>query len=105
MFITSLITAALAVAQPAPAPASAPAVEAAATLARPGEARRQVFDGRAWSCAEDGVCAGSGVGASQPVMRECRRFVARFGPVASFVRDGVELTAAELEQCNAAARR
>lgn len=102
MILSTLITAALVVAQPAAAPA--PALEASATLSRPGEAGRQIFDGRAWTCDENGVCAGRGGGASQPVMRECRRFVARFGPVAAFVRDGVELTAAQLEQCNAAAR-
>src|SRR5690606_31328542 len=86
MLVTTLISAALTVAQPVAAPA--PALEASATLSQPGEARRQILDGRAWTCEEDGVCAGRGGGASQPVLRECRRFVARFGPVAAFARDG-----------------
>ena len=75
MLLISLISATLAFAQPAPA------LDAAATLAAPGEARRVVLDGRSWSCAPDGACVARGAGASQPVLRECRRFVARFGAV------------------------
>ena len=102
MFLSILIAAALTAAQPAAAPA--PALEASATLSRTGEARRQILDGRAWICNAQGACAGRGGGASQPILRECRRFVARLGPVTAFARDGVELTAAQLEQCNTAAR-
>ena len=77
---------------------------AAATLSAPGEARRVVLDGRSWSCGPDGACVARGPGASQPVLRECRRFVARFGAVTRYERDGTALTEAELVQCNAAAR-
>ncbi|MCS6627749.1 hypothetical protein N0B44_33090 [Roseibacterium beibuensis] len=98
MLLISLISATLAVAQPAPV------VDAAATLAAPGgEARRVVHDGRSWSCGPDGACVARGAGASQPVLRECRRFVARFGPVTRYERDGVALGEADLTRCNAAA--
>jgi hypothetical protein len=97
MLLMSLIAATLAVAQPAPL------LDAAATLAAPGEARRLVLDGRSWSCGPDGACVARGSGASQPVLRECRRFVARFGAVTRYERNGVALTEAELAQCNAAA--
>ena len=96
MLLISLISATLAFAQPAPA------LDAAATLAAPGEARRVVLDGRSWSCAPDGACVARGAGASQPVLRECRRFVARFGAVSRYERDGVALAEAELARCNAA---
>ena len=76
---------------------------AAATLAAPGEARRLILDGRSWSCSPDGACVARGPGASQPVLRECRRFVARFGAVTRYERDGTALTGAELARCNAAA--
>jgi len=98
MLLTTLISATLALAQPAPI------VDAAATLSAPGEARRIVLDGRSWSCGPDGACIARGAGASQPVLRECRRFVARFGMVTRYERDGTALTEAELAQCNAAAR-
>ena len=49
MLLISLISATLAFAQPAPA------LDAAATLAAPGEARRVVLDGRSWSCAPVGA--------------------------------------------------
>lgn len=97
MFLMTLISATLAVAQPAPL------LDAAATLAAPGEARRVILDGRSWSCGPDGACAARGSGASQPALRECRRFVARFGMVTRYERGGVALTEAELAQCNAAA--
>ena len=98
MLLMTLISATLAVAQPAPA------LEAAATLSAPGEARRLMLDGRSWSCGPDGACVARGAGASQPALRECRRFVARFGMVTRYERDGTALTEAELAQCNAAAR-
>ena len=98
MLLTTLISATLALAQPAPV------VDAAATLSAPGEARRIVLDGRSWSCGPDGACVARGAGASQPALRECRRFVARFGMVTRYERDGTALTEAELAQCNAAAR-
>lgn len=97
MLLMSLISATLAFAQPAPA------LDAAATLAEPGEARRVVLDGRSWACGPDGACIARGRGASQPALRECRRFVARVGTVTRYERDGVALTEAELARCNAAA--
>jgi len=102
MLLMTLIAATLVVAQPAGA---VPALDAAATLSAPGEARRVVHDGRSWSCGPDGACVARGPGASQPVLRECRRFVARFGPVSRYERDGVALGEAELAQCNTAAVR
>ena len=98
MLLTTLISATLAVAQPAPT------LDAAATLAAPGEARRIVLDGRSWSCGPDGACVARGAGASQPALRECRRFVVRFGAVTRYERGGAALTEAELAQCNTAAR-
>ena len=98
MLLVTLISATLAVAQPAPV------LDAAATLAAPGDARRVVLAGRSWACGPDGACVARGPGASQPVLRECRRFVARFGAVTRYERDGTALTEAELAQCNAAAR-
>ena len=62
-----------------------------------------MLDGRSWSCGPDGACVARGRGASQPVLRECRRFVARFGAVTRYERDGTALTGAELARCNAAA--
>ena len=97
MLLMTLISATLAVAQPAPL------LDAAATLSAPGEARRVVLDGRSWSCGPDGACVARGAGASQPVLRECRRFVARFGAVTRYERNGVALSEAELAQCNTAA--
>ena len=96
MLLVTLISATLAVAQPAPV------LDAAATLAAPGDARRVVLDGRSWACGPDGACVARGPGASQPVLRECRRFVARFGAVTRYERDGTALTGAELARCNAA---
>ena len=98
MLLMTLISATLAVAQPTPL------LDAAATLAAPGEARRVVHDGRSWSCDPDGACIARGSGASQPALRECRRFVARFGMVTRYERGGIALTEAELAQCNTAAR-
>ncbi|OGN43128.1 MAG: hypothetical protein A2623_11455 [Caulobacterales bacterium RIFCSPHIGHO2_01_FULL_70_19] len=95
MLLTSFAIAAALLAQPA-------AAGAAATLVEPREARMNL-DGRNWSCDTAGQCVGRGGGASQPLMRECRRFVARFGAVSAFSRDGMALTEAELVQCNAAA--
>ena len=98
MLLVSLLSAALAVAQPLTQPA---VVGAAATLAAPGETRRAVLDGRSWSCDAEGVCVARGPGASQPLLRECRRFVARFGAVTRYERDGASLAPSELTQCNA----
>jgi hypothetical protein len=97
MLLSTLITAALLAAQPVPA------AGAAATLVQPREVRMNL-DGRNWICGPTGPCVGRGGGASQPLMRECRRFVARFGAVSAFSRDGLALTEAELAQCNTAAR-
>lgn len=99
MLLMSLTAAVLLAAQPAPAPTGA-----SATLMQPREVR-QNLDGRNWTCDPDGQCVGRGGGSAQPLMRECRRFVARFGAVSGFGRDGLSLTAAEIAQCNTAAVR
>ncbi|NJC40248.1 hypothetical protein GGQ87_000506 [Brevundimonas alba] len=96
MLLMTLMSATLALTQPAPL------LDAAATLASPGEARAVMLDGRSWACSPDGACLGRGSGASQPAVRECRRFVARVGAVTRYERAGVALTEAELAQCNAA---
>lgn len=101
LLMTLMSAATLIAAQPAPAPFPG----ATATLAAPGEARSEIFDGRRWTCGPDGVCVARGPGVSQPVGRECRRFVARFGMVTRYERDGTALTEAQLAQCNAAANR
>ncbi len=101
LLMTLISTAALISAQPAPVVA----LGAAATLATPGEARSLIHDGRAWTCGADGVCVARGDGISQPALRECRRFVARFGMVTRYERDGAALTEAQLVQCNTAAVR
>ncbi len=100
LLMTLISTAALISAQPAPAVA----IGAAAVLATPGEARSEIFDGRRWTCGPDGVCVARGPGVPQPALRECRRFVARFGLVTRYERDGEALTGAQLAQCNTAAR-
>ncbi len=101
MLFLSLM-AALAVAQPAALAEPAGPGAAVATLASP-RALTQVFDGRSWTCDDTGQCVGRGGGANQPLMRECRRFVARLGPVSAYARGGQALTATELAQCNTAA--
>lgn len=99
MLLTILIsTAALAAAQP-----SAPLVGASAVLIQPREVRVNL-DGRNWACDPAGQCIGRGGGASQPALRECRRFVARFGAVSAFAREGVPLSETDVAQCNTAAR-
>lgn len=100
MLLMTLFAAALTAAQPAPVLVP----DAAATLAAPGEARSLILDGRNWTCSADGVCVARGAGASQPPLRECRRFVARFGVVTRYERDGAALGEAQLAQCNTAAR-
>lgn len=100
LLMTLISTAALISAQPVPV-----APGAGAVLTAPGEARSEVFDGRRWACAPDGVCVARGPGLSQPAGRECRRFVARFGAVARYERDGAALSEAQLAECNTAARR
>ncbi|MEY4555215.1 MAG: hypothetical protein RL093_334 [Pseudomonadota bacterium] len=101
LLMTLISTAALITAQPAPVVAGA----AAAVLAAPGEARSEIFDGRTWTCGPDGVCVARGPGIAQPAARECRRFVARFGVVTRYERDGAALTETQLAQCNTAAVR
>lgn len=95
MLVMTLIAATLAVQTPAPTSG------ASATLTQPREIRLNL-DGRNWNCGPDGQCAGRGGGNTQPLMRECRRFVGRIGPVSSFGRAGLELTEAEVAQCNSA---
>lgn len=105
MLLTTLLsTAVLAAAQPSAPLAAAPLVGASAVLIQPREVRVNL-DGRNWACDFAGQCVGRGPGASQPAVRECRRFVARFGAVSAFVREGVPLSEADLSQCNTAARR
>lgn len=94
MLLMTLMTAALAVAQPVQS------AGAAATLVEPREVR-QTLDGRSWNCNGGGECVGRGGGTTQPLMRECRRFVTRFGPVSAYSREGLALTGAEIGQCNA----
>lgn len=101
MLLMTLFAATLSAAQPAPAVL----LGAAATLASPGEVRSEIFDGRNWTCGADGVCVARGSGISQPAGRECRRFVARFGVVTRYERDGAALSEAQLAQCNTAAVR
>jgi hypothetical protein len=80
---------------------AAPTSGASATLLEPREVRLNL-DGRNWNCGPDGQCAGRGGGTTQPLMRECRRFVGRMGAVSAFARAGLALTEAELAQCNSA---
>lgn len=100
LLMTLISTAALISAQPTPVVV---AIGATATLASPGQARSEIFDGRNWICGPDGVCVARGNGVSQPAVRECRRFVARFGVVTRYERDGAPLTEGQLAQCNTAA--
>ncbi|GAA0649597.1 CC_3452 family protein [Brevundimonas lenta] len=93
MLLMTLMTAALAVAQPVQG------AGATATLVQPREIRLNL-DGRNWNCNGGGECVGRGGGTTQPLMRECRRFVTRFGPVSAFSREGLALTEAEIGQCN-----
>lgn len=93
MLLMTLMAAALAVAQPVQT------TGASATLTQPREVR-QSLDGRSWSCNGGGECVGRGGGTTQPLMRECRRFVTRFGPVSAYSREGLALTEAEIGQCN-----
>ena len=95
MFVLTLM-AALAVQTAAPAPSSG----AAATLLQPREVQLNL-DGRNWNCGPAGQCVGRGGGTTQPLMRECRRFVSRAGLVSSFGRAGLNLTEAEVAECNA----
>ena len=104
LLMTLIAASALSVAQPVAA-ANVPVLEARATLAVPGEARGLMLDGRAWTCGPDGACVARGGGVSQPAPRECRRFVARFGLVTHYERNGAALTEAQLAQCNTAVAR
>ncbi len=97
MLLVTLAVAALAVSQPAPPAATS------ATLLTPREVAL-TLDGHIWRCDASGQCVGRGGGVSQPLMRECRRFVGRIGAVSAYARDGLALTEAEVAQCNAAVR-
>ena len=97
MLLVTLAAAVLALGQPAPGAGTT------ATLTTPREITL-TLDGHAWRCDTSGQCIGRGGGASQPLMRECRRFVARIGTVAAYARDGMALTEAEVAQCNTAVR-
>lgn len=95
MLVLSLM-AALAVQTAVPASSGA-----TATLLQPREIQLNL-DGRNWNCGPDGACAGRGGGTTQPLMRECRRFVGRMGAVSTYARAGLALTEAEVAQCNSA---
>ncbi len=97
MLLTTLIVAALTATQPAPT------AGARATLVTP-QAITLTLDSRRWACETTGACVGRGGGTTQPLMRECRRFVGRLGAVSAYARDGLALTEAEIAQCNTAVR-
>ncbi len=97
MLLTTLIVAALTATKPAPA------AGAQATLIAP-QAITLTLDGRRWACEATGQCVGRGGGTTQPLMRECRRFVGRVGAVSAYAREGLALTEAEIAQCNTAVR-
>ena len=98
MLLISLSAAVLVALQPAPVAGTS------ATLVPP-RVLEATLDGRRWSCDPQGACLGRGGGTTQPLMRECRRFVARVGRVSAYARQGLALTQAEIAQCNAGAGR
>lgn len=72
-----------------------------AKLAAPlTEARREILSGAVWKCQGDS-CTGTDNGSS-PV-NNCARLVRKFGRVTSFASPRGELSAEQLERCNAAA--
>ena len=97
MLLTTVLGAALPATQPAPT------AGAQATLVAP-QAITVTLDGRRWACEATGACVGRGGGTTQPLMRECRRFVGRLGAVSAYAREGLALTEAEIAQCNTAVR-
>ncbi|WP_428150725.1 CC_3452 family protein [Brevundimonas sp.] len=98
MLLVTFAAAVLAVTQPATP------VGTSATLSTPREVAL-TLDGHVWRCDAAGQCVGrGGGGVTQPLMRECRRFVARVGAVSAYARNDLALTEAEVAQCNAAVR-
>ena len=80
--------------------------QAEAVLAASSETEvRQIIDGRDWKCLGTG-CRGNAASPpkSQPVLRECRAVAAQFGELALYRSRGRALNAAQLAQCNAAAK-
>jgi hypothetical protein len=77
----------------------------AVLAAAPSQETRTLIDGRHWKCLGTG-CRGNAVHApkSQPVLRECRAVAERFGELALYRSGGRELNAAQLAQCNVAAK-
>lgn len=71
-------------------------------LQAPAKVASMIQDGAAWRCTGD-VCAAPQVKAL-PIGRACRKIVAELGAVVSFHYRGVELDAAGLADCNAAAK-
>lgn len=97
MLLITLAAAVFAMGQPAPAAGTT------ATLTAPREITL-TLDGHRWTCDATGQCIGRGGGSTQPLMRECRRFVVRVGAVSAYAREGLALTGAEVAQCNTAVR-
>ena len=83
-----------------------PSHRAEAVLAASSETEtRQIIDGRDWKCLGTG-CRGNAAHPpkSQPLLRECRAVAAQFGELALYRSRGRALNAAQLAQCNAAAK-
>lgn len=91
----------LAISIPA-APAADRVLVSQAVLATPSASAPFILDGRRWSC-EGAICTGrtASAPASQPALRECRRFVRRAGAVVEYRQNGYALNATELTRCNA----
>lgn len=88
------------------AAAAGPRHAAEAMLAASSEQEvRRIVDGRSWKCLGTG-CRGSSASApkSQPLLRECSAVAAEFGELALYRSGGRALNAAQLAQCNAAAK-
>lgn len=85
-----------------PAPTVDRVLISQAVLATPSAAAPFILDGRRWSC-EGATCTGrtASAPASQPALRECRRFVRRAGAVVEYRQNGYALTSDELTRCNA----
>jgi hypothetical protein len=79
---------------------AAPGGVYAATLAQPlGSSRREILNGVVWRCAGDSCAAPAQGGRA---LSECGRVARTFGEVARFAMPGGELSADDLQRCNAA---
>jgi hypothetical protein len=99
---TSLVSLALAFALAAPALAQTPASSLTFKDPRPGPAST-IIDGAVWRCSPSG-CTANG-GDSQRPLRACRRVVTQLGQVSAFTWQGQALSAADVADCNTAARK